>query len=54
MSKCLFQSTIVLFVFIGGGLVFLNAGNKLPDKLEPVTMPAIPKMPTFLTLKHIC
>lgn len=51
--QCLFQSTVILFAFIVGGSVLLNAGNKLPDKLEPVTISAIPKMPTFLT-SRIC
>lgn len=53
VSKCLFPSTVILFAFIVGRLVFLNAGNKLPDKLEPVTISAAQKMSTFLT-SRIC
>lgn len=33
--------------------VVLNTGNKLPDKLESVTMPVVPKMSIFLMLEHI-
>lgn len=48
VSKYVFQSTVIFLIV--GGLVFLKAGDKLPDKLEPVTGTSLS---AFLTLGHI-